>query len=213
MTERVTRNLAFKAKNIEENGTFEGYAAVFGNIDAWGDVIEKGAFLKTLAEHGEKGSMPALLWQHRPSEPIGIWESMSEDENGLAVKGRLLVDDVRQAREAHALLKAGAISGMSIGYYARDYSMDEKTWIRTLKEIELVEASLVTFPANDEARVSVVKSSPQTIREFEAFLRDAGGFSANEAKRIASGGFKTRDAAEFDREAAEILKSITEKYL
>lgn len=213
MTERATRNLAFKARNIEDNGVFEGYAAVFGNIDAWNDVIAKGAFLKTLIEHSSKGTMPALLWQHRPSEPIGIWESMAEDESGLAVKGRLLVDDVRQAREAHALLKAGAISGMSIGYYARDYSVDEKTWIRTLKEIELVEASLVTFPANDEARVNVVKSSPRTIREFEAFLRDAGGFSANEAKKIASGGFKSREAAEFGQEANSIVEAIIQKYL
>lgn len=212
--EMLTKSLAFKAENIGDDGVFEGYAAVFGNVDSWGDVIEAGAFKKTLSEYAAKGTKPALLWQHRSDEPLGVWESLVEDKNGLAVKGRLLIDEVGRAKEAHALLKAGALSGLSIGYYARDYSMDEKTWVRTLKEIELMEASLVTFPANDQARVSVVKNSPpKTIREFEALLRDACGFSAQEAKRIASGGFKARDVAGPSKEADEIIKAITGKYL
>lgn len=211
--ERLTKSLAFKARNIESDGTFEGYAAVFGNVDAWNDVITPGAFAKTLEEHRAKGTMPALLWQHSAGEPLGIWESLTEDDNGLAVKGRLLVADVRRAAEAHALLKAGAISGLSIGYYAREYSVDEKTTVRTLRDIELLEASLVTFPANDEARVSVVKAAPpRTIREFEAALRDVMGFSAKAAKRVASHGFRAREAPGFDQEAAAILESITQKY-
>lgn len=213
--EMLTKSLTFKAENIGDDGLFEGYAAVFGNVDSWGDVIEAGAFKKTLGEYAVKGTMPALLWQHRSDEPIGVWESLTEDKNGLAVKGRLLVEGVSRAKEAHALLKAGALSGLSIGYYARDYSMDEKTWIRTLKEIELMEASLVTFPANDEARVSRVKSSPRTIREFETFLRDAGGFSVNTAKRIAAEGFKTRDVSGSGLAAdqfSQLIGAITAQY-
>jgi HK97 family phage prohead protease len=207
------KNLAFKASNITNGGTFGGYAAVFGNVDHDGDIIVKGAFAKTIAEYQAKNRRPALLWQHQRDQPIGIWEEMSEDDTGLAVKGRLLIDDVARAKEVYALLKAEAISGMSIGYYARDYSMDDKTYIRTLKEIELLEASLVTFPANDEARVSTVKSKPQTIREFETILRDAIGFSAKEAKIIASSGFKARDVSEFSKDTKAIIDEIVSKYL
>lgn len=210
--ERQIKSLAFKAGNIQGDGVFEGYAAVFGNIDSWGDLIKPGAFKKTLSQHAARDSRPALLWQHRSEEPIGVWDDLKEDQNGLAVKGRLLIDDVRRAKEVHALLKAGAVSGLSIGYLARDYDFDSKTRIRTLKEIDLLEASLVTFPANDQARVAGLKARPETIREFEAFLRDAGGFSANEAKRIASIGFKLRDEAGPAGEAAAIIKQITQKY-
>ena len=207
------KSLPLEVKAIDESGTFEGYAAVFGNVDAWDDIIVAGAFKATLKEHRGKKTMPALLWQHDSREPIGVWESMAEDDHGLFVKGRLLRADVQKAAEAYALLQAGALSGMSIGYYARDYSVDEKTWIRTIKKIDLLEASLVTFPANESARVTGVKSAGiKTIRDFEAFLRDVGGFSANEAKRIASKGFKTREASELD-EAANIMKSITQRYL
>lgn len=208
------KNLPLEVKAIDESGTFEGYAAVFGNVDAWNDIILAGAFKTTLKEHRAKKTMPALLWQHDSRQPIGVWESLAEDDHGLFVKGRLLRADVQKAAEAYALLQAGALSGMSIGYYARDYSVDEKTWIRTLKKIELLEASLVTFPANEATRVTGVKSADiKTIREFEAFLRDVGGFPANEAKRIASHGFKSREVAEAETETSAIIEQITKKYL
>ncbi len=213
--EMESKNLPFELKNSEENGVFEGYAAVFGNKDAWDDVIAPGAFARTLQQHKSRKSMPALLWQHDSRQPIGVWESMKEDDRGLYVKGRLLKEDVYRAREAYALLKAGALSGMSIGYYARDYSMDEKTGVRTLKEIELMEASLVTFPANDKARVDSVKAAGiTTIREFEAALRDVLGFSATEAKRIASCGFKARDPQKqkTQEEISALVSQITKKY-
>lgn len=208
------KSLALEVKSLDDSGIFEGYGAVFGNIDAWGDVIEAGAFKKSLAAHKKAGTMPAMLWQHKYDEPIGPWLGIREDEKGLWVKGQLLKDKVQKAGEAFALLQAGAISGMSIGYWARDYSIDEKTGVRTLRQVDLGEISLVTFPANELARVTDVKAGDiKTIREFEVFLRDAGGFSANEAKRIASSGFKARDVPGFNAEAAAVIASITQKYL
>lgn len=212
--EMELKSLPLEVKQIDDSGTFEGYAAVFGNVDAWNDIIKSGAFKDSLKGHKAKGTMPALLWQHDRKQPIGVYESMREDGHGLLVKGRLLKDEVRQASEAYALLKAGALSGMSIGYVARDYSVDEKTWIRTLKSIDLVEASLVTFPANDQAQVTAVKNvMPATIREFEAALRDVMGFSANEAKRIASHGFKAREAQGDSAELVAMINRVTKKYL
>ena len=215
MAELEKKSLPFEVKATEDNGIFEGYAAVFGNQDSWGDVIAPGAFKKTLRDHKKAGRMPALLWQHDNWQPIGIWETMREDDTGLFVRGRLLREDVYRAREAYALLKAGALSGMSIGYYATDYETDTRTGVRTLKEVDLVEASLVTFPANPEARVSSVKAAGiGTIREFEAALRDVLGFSAAEAKRIASCGYKAREVpAQKSTELDAIVEKITQKYL
>jgi HK97 family phage prohead protease len=207
------KSLPLEVKGIEESGAFEGYAAVFGNVDSWNDIILAGAFKATLNEHSSKGTMPALLWYHDARQPIGVWESMAEDDHGLFVKGHLLKNDVQKAGEAYALLKAGALSGMSIGFRARDYSVDEKTWIRTLKKVDIREASLVTFPANEEARVTGVKSTDiKTIREFEAALRDAMGFSATEAKRIASHGFKTRDTSNESEEIRTVIEQLKHKY-
>ncbi len=208
------KSLPLEVKAIDESGTFEGYAAVFGNVDAWNDIILPGAFKASLKEHKSKKTMPALLWQHDPRQPIGVWESMQEDGHGLFVKGRLLRADVQKGAEAYALLQAGALSGMSIGYLSRDFSIDEKNYVRTLKRVDIFEASLVTFPANEEARVTGIKAADiKTIREFEAALRDALGFSREEAKRIASHGFKTRDASVPGEELSAIVEQITQKYL
>lgn len=208
------KSLSLEVKSIDEDGYFEGYAAVFGNVDAWNDIILAGAFKASLREHKGKKTMPALLWQHDYKQPIGVWVSMEEDAHGLFVKGQLLKDDVQKAREAFALLKAKAITGMSIGYIARDYSIDEKTWIRTLKKVDIIEASLVTFPANDQAQVTTVKAQNiATIREFETFLRDVGGFSASEAKRIASHGFKAREVPDESEEIRAVIEQFKQKYL
>lgn len=191
---------SFEIKSISQDGTFSGYGAVFGNVDSWGDVIAPGAFAKSLAEHKSKGRMPAMLWQHDSSCPIGVWADMREDSNGLYVEGKLLIADVAKAQEAYALLKAGAISGMSIGYYASIWEWNDNKDICTLKEIELWEVSLVTFPANAEARVSDVKSieNISTAREMESYLREEGGLSGSCAKA-----FMAKARAAFQREAGE----------
>lgn len=145
------KGFKFDIKSIDEQGIFEGYAAVFNNEDLGGDIIEPGAFKKTLKENPK---MP-ILWQHDPREPIGVTLEAYEDERGLKVKGQLNLETTK-GREAYALLKQGALKGLSIGYDAI-----KELWegtVRRLKEIRLWEWSLVTFPMNPQAQVTAVKA-------------------------------------------------------
>lgn len=143
----------------DEAGVIEGYASLFGGEpDSYGDTIAKGAFAGSLAEHKAARTAPLMLWMHDPSEPIGVWHEVREDASGLAVKGRLILETVR-GREAHALLKAGALNGLSIGFRVRDAERRQDGG-RLLTEIDLVEISLVSMPAARRARVTSVKSAP-----------------------------------------------------
>jgi HK97 family phage prohead protease len=119
--------------------------------------------------------MPAMLWQHRSAEPLGVYTAMAEDKMGLKVEGQLALDTVRGA-EARSLMKMGALSGLSIGYITREDSFDAKTGVLTLKRVDLMEVSLVTFPANDAARVQGVKGIEviEDLKSAEKYLRDAG---------------------------------------
>jgi HK97 family phage prohead protease len=178
--------------------TFTGYGAVFGNIDAYGDVIQKGAFKDTLREAKRSKIWPAMLSQHggwgMSSEdltPVGIWTDMEEDDVGLRVEGKLA--ETPRGRELYTLMKMTprpAINGLSIGYRAKEFSLGTKPDEprRTLKKIDLVEVSPVTFPANLKARVSGVKSIEQlsTLAEAERYLRDACGLSRAEAVTFVS---------------------------
>jgi HK97 family phage prohead protease len=168
-------DVSFEVKAVNEDGTVEGYGSVFGVKDSYSDVMQKGAFENSIKQHKANKTMPALLWQHDPGQPIGVWTEMSEDDNGLKVKGRLAMD-TEKGKEAYALLKMGAISGMSIGYLTNTYQYDEKTDIRTLTDVDLWEVSLVTFPANTKARVTHVKSADdvQTPKDAERRLRESG---------------------------------------
>lgn len=175
-------------KDFGEDGHFTGYGSVFGNRDSYGDIVQPGAFLKSLADHEEKGSMPKLFWQHDPWKPIGKWLSMEEDATGLKVTGQLNMQ-VQQGREAYALLKAGDIDGLSIGY--RIGKAEDTDDALLLKELDLVEVSVVSLGANDQALVSAVKTiragGLPALPEFEKFLREAG-FSRSEAKVVATHG-------------------------
>jgi len=166
----------------DQDGTFEGYASVFGIVDQGMDVVARGAFMKSLGKRRVK-----MLWQHDMAQPIGVWDEIQEDERGLFVRGRLL-KEVDKGREAMALLRAGAIDSMSIGYRTIEAVPEADGRVRKLTEVDLYEISLVTFPMLPDAKVTAVKSI-KTIREFEKALRDAG-FSQNEAKAIAAEGFK-----------------------
>lgn len=181
-------------KAIDEDGTIEGYGATFGNQDFVGDVIEKGAFSKAVRDNKRGAASIKMLWQHDYKQPIGTFSELKEDDNGLFVKGKIAVKSA-SGLNAYELIKAGAVDSLSIGFSATQWEVDAKTGIRTLKEIKLYEISPVTFPANPKAKIEAVKSAPQTIRDFESFLCDAG-YSRSEAKRIACGGFnKQRDVA------------------
>lgn len=159
----------------EADGRFSGLGSVFGNVDSYGEIVAPGAFKDTLAEIAAKGRKIPVLWQPRAAEPIGVYDHLAEDATGLHVAARLLTGDVAQAREAHALMEAGAVSGLSIGYIPRASSMDEKTGVRTLTAVDPKEVSLVTFPANDEARVSTVKA--QQTAEMRELLACLNSFS------------------------------------
>lgn len=163
MRERKKLNFNLDLKSLDHAGKFAGYASVFDRVDNQRDLIIRGAFSKTIEDRRDTIKM---LWQHQPHEPIGVFEKLFEDTNGLYVEGRLLLD-VARAKEAYALLKAGAIGGLSIGYSPLRYRIDAQTGVRILSEVELWEISLVTFAANDAARVTVVKQFEPILTNHE----------------------------------------------
>jgi len=163
----------FELKEVSEAGHFSGYGSVYNNVDRGGDTIMPGAF-KGALEKFQSGKKPKMLWQHDPANVIGVWDAMKSDDRGLKLEGRLLTD-IGKAKEVHALMKAGALDGLSIGYKALDYDYEtsDNGRVRKLKEIELWEVSVVTFPMNAEATVTDVKQL-QTPRDVERLLRKAG---------------------------------------
>lgn len=183
---REVRSFALQIKAAGDDGTVEGYGSVFGVRDNYDDVIAKGAFIDSLKSHKAAGTMPAMLWQHDADKPIGVWTEMVEDEKGLRIKGQLAMETVK-GKEAHALLKMGALNGLSIGFMSKEWSYDRETEVRTLTAIDLWEVSLVTFPANEKARVTNVKSADelQAPKDAEKVLRDAG-FSKSDATAFVS---------------------------
>ena len=144
---------------VGEGLRIEGYASLFGLPDQGGDVVRPGAYGKSLAALQARGGTVKMLWQHDPAEPIGVWDEIFEDARGLFVKGRLL-PEVGRAREAAALIAAGAIDGLSIGYRTVAAEKDAKGQ-RLLAELELWEVSLVTFPMLREARVAAKGETPE----------------------------------------------------
>ena len=183
---REVRSFALQIKATGDDGTVEGYGSVFGVRDNYDDVIAKGAFIQSLKDHKAAGTMPAMLWQHDADKPIGVWTEMVEDEKGLRIKGQLAMETVK-GKEAHALLKMGALNGLSIGFMSKEWAYDRETEVRTLTAIDLWEVSLVTFPANEKARVTNVKSADEmaTPKDAEKALRDAG-FSKSDATAFVS---------------------------
>ncbi|MBR1733958.1 MAG: HK97 family phage prohead protease [Alphaproteobacteria bacterium] len=158
----LTSNI--EIKSLEKNGEISGYASVFYVVDGYNDVTLKGAFAKDVSKfkNGELNSRPKLLWQHDINAPIGVIEEMYEDEHGLFIKCKLLLE-VAKANEVYALLKNGAIDGFSIGYKIRDsYFLNN---LRYLTDIELLEISIVTFPACKEAVIKDIKSTNQLIQQ------------------------------------------------
>jgi len=208
---RKSFNLEIKA--VQEDGFFSGYVAVFGNIDWYNDVILPGAFTASIAKWRAKNKMPPVLWNHNDSEPIGVYTNIYEDEKGLYVEGKLLIDDVPRAKSTHALLKAGAIDGLSIGYSTKKANQ-QTNGVRELVEVDLSEISIVTQPANERSLITSVKSKLDdgelpTLPEFEKFLRESG-FSKNQATAIASKGLRSllSESEEETKEAKSISNAL-----
>lgn len=180
----------FEIKAIKSDGVIEGYASVYGEIDSYRDVVIKGAFDNSLEKRyrakGRKG-VP-MLDQHDSRTPIGLWDldSIKEDDIGLLVRGQINMK-VQKGVENHALAEQGALSGLSIGYNTVDDAWDDSGMVRILKEVDLWEISMVTFPAGDSARIHSVKSIDDlpTIREVERYLRDAGHSKSESTRLIA----------------------------
>jgi uncharacterized protein len=201
-----TKDFALKISDLGDDGTFEGYGSIFGNVDSYGEKVARGAFRESLARHKAAGTKPLLLWQHDSWAPIGVWDDLIEDEKGLWGKGRLL-SGVKAADEALILLRNGAIQGLSIGY--REIEVEPEANIRVLKRLDLMEISIVSFPANQQARIESVKSVTGA-RDIEEMLR-AAGVSSRKAKAAASAAWKsitqTEDETAAEADLAAILKA------
>ena len=146
----------FDTKAVGEDGTFSGYASLFGVEDSGRDIVMPGAFTKSLRTR--PAAKIKMLRGHSADEPIGVWESIVEDAKGLKVKGRLILGTVK-GRETYELLKAGALDGLSIGYRTIKEKMDRVKGVRLLEQVDLFEVSLVTWPMLPSAVVGRVKST------------------------------------------------------
>lgn len=187
-----TKDFALSVKDVGEDGTFEGYASVFGGSpDSYGDIVLPGAFADTMAKHRREGTMPLMLWNHKASElPIGNWIEMAEDGKGLWAKGQADLDDPVGLR-VHRAMKKRQLRGLSIGYETLKSEPDPKRpGVKFLHTLDLWEVSPVNFPAQRRATVTDVKTildggELPTVRQFEEHLRDAG-FSKSLAAAIAA---------------------------
>jgi uncharacterized protein len=167
---------------VTDGQVVEGYASLFGHRDQGGDTVQAGAYGASLKALAAQGRRVKMLWQHDPGQPIGVWEEVREDAKGLYVKGRILTE-VERGREAAALLAAGAIDGLSIGYRTLRAERDAKGQ-RLLAEVELWEVSLVTFPMLAEARVSAKADSfGNSWRDMAAIFDEARESLAQQRQR------------------------------
>lgn len=214
---RETKFSAADFKRLGADGTFEGYASLFGKLDLGRDIVMPGAFAESLARRGAAGVK--LLYQHDPAEPIGVWTEIREDDIGLYVKGRLM-PEVARAREVLSLMRAGALDGLSIGFRTVKGRTDAKTGIRRIEKADLWEISVVTFPMQTGARVHAVKQimapgKVPTQRQFERWLTREAGFTRSQARALMRSGMKglaaTQDAAgsgtELDRFARKLRQA------
>ncbi len=209
---------ALEIKAADDNGRIEGIASAFHVVDSDDDVIMPGAFTSSLK--ARNGNPLPMLWQHNSGEPIGVWTEFREDESGLYLSGRLLVDDVAKAREARALAKAGALGGLSVGFMIEERKprQDSMRGGEEIYKADLWETSLVTFKANPAARITEVKSaldagSLPSVRDFERMLTRDAGFTRSQALTIIREGFDalaTRDAGDDadDEELAQAMRRI-----
>jgi HK97 family phage prohead protease len=187
------RQFGFKAETVKDDGTFSGYGSVFGNVDSYREIVAPGAFTDSLKAIAESGDPLPALWQHNSDQPIGGYDTLAEDDRGLKVTGTLLKDDIPLAAQAFVLMKKRIVKGMSIGYYVEGSDYNEKTGIRTLTKLDLVEVSIVTFPANPEALTDAIKSrlaegNLPSMREFQSILQDRG-FTKSQAEGIVRYGY------------------------
>lgn len=183
---------------VGEEGAFSGYASLFGQVDLGKDMVERGAFARSLRQRGAGGVR--MLFQHDPAQPIGTWDEIREDERGLFVRGRLALGASR-AREVLDLLRQRALDGLSIGFKTVRARAEGTSGVRRILEADLWEISVVTFPMLPGARIAEVKAAPgrlPTTRQFERWLTRDAGLTRAEARCVIARGFsalrRERDA-------------------
>lgn len=219
-----TLDFSFETKGVDETGVFEGYASVFGNVDGGGDIVEPGAFIESIVRSKKDGRIIPMLWQHDQREPIGIWSDIAEDSKGLYVKGQVLTESSELSRRAYALLKARAMSGLSIGYKVPAGGAEDdkaRRGVRRLKKLDLFEVSIVTFPMNERARVTAVKAAEDMravfatgetprLKLIEEYLRDGGFPDALATKFVSLGkeAFRRSDSGVEASEAERFLSAL-----
>ena len=211
---KLAHGLTIKSEGeSEEYLEIMGYGSVFGNRDNGGDIVMPGAFKECIAS----GRRVKMLWQHDASQPIGVWDEMSEDENGLRMKGR--VAKKGKGGEVAELIKMGAVEGLSIGYRTQEYEMDMDEGSRKLTKLDLWETSVVTFPMNELAGIYAMKADEITQRDLERAFKNMG-HSNRMAKAMAGGAWKARaeilrdadgpDPEQVQRDVDELKALLTE---
>ena len=203
-------------KAVSDKGEFEGYGSTFNNVDQGWDIMMPGSFKSSLSKR-PPGKVKMLL-QHNSYQPCGVWTDMAEDSKGLYCKGQFLMNTT-VGRETYEMVKAGALDGLSIGFRTLKDEYDHANGTRMIKEVDLREISVVTFPMNEEAQISSVKNELPTERELEDWLVREAKFSRQQAKTIISSGYKAlkikRDAGSSDdvlsalRDAAIRLQTLS----
>lgn len=200
-TLRLTPALPFEAKATAQ-GVIEGFAATFGGEpDSYGDVIARGAFAASLERHKTERAAPVMLWAHDPARVVGRWLDLAETAEGLAAKGMINLK-TESGREAFEHVRAGDLSGLSIGYQTRKSRMEGGA--RVLTEVDLAEVSIVALPANRRARIRAVKSADPISLKSRAELRDLlldAGLARAAAEKIARGGWPALANADPETEA------------
>ena len=199
-----------EVKELDERGTFEGLASVYGNVDMGGDVVQPGAFKEMMLT--QDGHI-RILDGHDTRKPIGKGK-LTDTHMGLAIKGKLNLE-VARAREVLALMKDGIVDGLSIGYDVMDGGSELlESGVRLLKSLKLWEVSTTAFPMNQQALVSAVKARDvRDVRDLEDLLREAAGLSRTQAKRHASAIWETklgqRDAGDISPTARSVIDFFT----
>ncbi len=196
-----TKRVKLAVEEVDAEGCFAGYASLFGLADLGRDVVERGAFAKSLRSRGAAGVR--MLFQHDPAQPIGVWTELREDAQGLFVRGRL-TPDVARGREILRLMQAGALDGLSIGFRAVKARREAATGLRRILEADLWEISVVTFPMLPQARIAQVKGVLPTVRDFERWLTRDAGLSRMQARVVIAKGF-----AELQREREAVRETPT----
>lgn len=207
---QLTQDLHVKRADAA-TGEFTAVAWAFGEADRQGDIIDPGAFASSLARYAKNGNLPPLLWQHDHSAPIGAWLELKETAEGLEGTGRVSLETER-GREIYPLLKSGALS-LSIGFQSGPSDSYTKDGHRHFKNLDLLEVSLVSVPANPGAVVRQVKSFAdcESANDFETLVRDALGLSRRQAKRLTALGYPVlsqRDAVLADDDEQPIIAAL-----